>query len=164
MVGFGETHNFVNDNKINESNRLIENHAYETVMSSDLIVYIYIYMLWRTITMINGCMNKTRDLVAYILHTSKITCSKHVKQYWCETSEDFLRKWPMTWILTYFGAQNGPEIWPLRPTLYARYSKIDVNPKENFNKILKNLNFDSFGGPKWPQNLGLLHTYRSSSN
>ena len=28
------------------------------------------------------------------------------------------------------------------------YSKIHVNPEETFNKIVENLNFDSFGGPK----------------
>ena len=56
---------------------------------------------------------------AHILHTSKSTCNAHVKQYWCETSENFLRKWPNTRIFTYFGAQNGPEIGSMRPILYT---------------------------------------------
>ena len=30
-------------------------------------------------------------------HISKITCDEHVKQYWCETSENVLRKWPKSW-------------------------------------------------------------------
>ena len=37
---------------------------------------------------------------AHNLHTSKSTCNEHVKQYWCETSENFLRKWPNTINLT----------------------------------------------------------------
>ena len=60
---------------------------------------------------------KNRASEAYILFTSESTCNEHVKQYWCETSENFLRKWPNTRILTYFGAQNDPEIGFLRPIL-----------------------------------------------
>ena len=56
---------------------------------------------------------------ADILNTSKSTCNEHVKQYWCVTSENILRKWPNTRIFTYFGAQNDPEIEPLRPILYT---------------------------------------------
>ena len=33
---------------------------------------------------------------AHIVHTSKSTCNEDVKQYWCEASENFLRKWPST--------------------------------------------------------------------
>ena len=51
---------------------------------------------------------------AHILHTSENTCNERVKQYWCETSENFLGKWPKTWILTYFGTHNGPKIGSLR--------------------------------------------------
>ena len=56
---------------------------------------------------------------AHILHTSKSTWSEHVKQYCCETSENFLRKWPNPRNFSYFGAQNGPEIGPLRPIFYT---------------------------------------------
>ena len=52
---------------------------------------------------------------AHILHTSKSTCNEHVKQYWCETIENFLRIWPKTGILTCLGPQNRPKIGPLRP-------------------------------------------------
>ena len=55
---------------------------------------------------------------AHIPHTSKSSCNEHVKQYWCETSENFLRKWPKSRILTYFGIQNGPKIGPFGPILY----------------------------------------------
>ena len=33
---------------------------------------------------------------AHILHTSKSSYNKHVKQYWYKTSGKFLRKWPKT--------------------------------------------------------------------
>ena len=39
---------------------------------------------------------------AHITHTTESTCNDHVKQYWCETSENFLRKWPKSRILTYW--------------------------------------------------------------
>ena len=62
---------------------------------------------------------KNRASEAYILHTSKSTWNEHVKQYCCETSENFLRKWPNTRNFSYFGTQNGPEIGPLRPKFYT---------------------------------------------
>ena len=46
---------------------------------------------------------KMRASEARIPHTSKTTCNEHVKQYWCETSENFLRKWPKTRISTSLG-------------------------------------------------------------
>ena len=48
---------------------------------------------------------------AHILHTFKSICNEHVKQYCCETSENFLRKWPNTRNLTNFGAQKRPTNW-----------------------------------------------------
>ena len=42
----------------------------------------------------------------HILHTSTITYNEHVKQYWCENSDNFVQKWPKTWIMANFGAQN----------------------------------------------------------
>ena len=56
---------------------------------------------------------------AHILHTFKSTWNGHVKQYCCETSENFLRKWPNTRNISYFGARNGPEIGSLRPIFYT---------------------------------------------
>ena len=56
---------------------------------------------------------------AHILHTSKSTWNEHVKQYCCETGKKLLRKWPNTRNFSYFGAQNGPEIGPLRPIFYT---------------------------------------------
>ena len=47
---------------------------------------------------------------AHIFHTFKSTCNEHVKQYWCETSENILRKWPKSIILTYFGVQMVPKL------------------------------------------------------
>ena len=44
-------------------------------------------------------------------------------------------------------------------------NRTDVDPEETFNKIVKNLNFDTSGGPNiWASGAYLLHTYKSSSN
>ena len=147
---------------------------------------------------------------AHILHTSKSVCNGHAKQYWCETSENLLRKWPKTLIFTYFVAQNSPQIGPLRPIFHtplkvlamSMWSNTTVKPMKTFwdhdqspefwlileskmaqkldlwgpnythlwkylqwaykailmciqrillNKIVENLNIDSFGAPKWPK-------------
>ena len=48
---------------------------------------------------------------AHILHTSKSTCNEHVKQYWCETSENCLKKMTKVWILIYLGGPKWPENW-----------------------------------------------------
>ena len=105
-------------------------------------------------------------------HTTESICNEHVKQYWCETSENFLRKWPKSRILIYFGVQNGPKIAPLRPILNIslksssnEHIKQDCcESRGNFLTKVENCNFD----PKWPKNLGLwglsLYTYKSSSN
>ena len=77
---------------------------------------------------------------AHIPHTGECTYNEHVKQYWCETSENLLRKWPKSRILTSFGIQNDPKIGPFRPILYTPLkvaqmsiqSKTDVNPEETF--------------------------------
>ena len=42
-----------------------------------------------------------------------------MKQYWCESSEHFLRKWSRTWILTYLGTETGPKIGFLRPIFHT---------------------------------------------
>ena len=118
---------------------------------------------------------------AHILHISKSTYNEHAKQYWCETSENLLRKWPKTWILTYFGSQKwspnrASEAHTPQTKLFQKVTKVQnfdllLGPKwpetssnearlmwtkrKLFNKIIETLNFDSFGGPKWPKNLGL---------
>ena len=56
---------------------------------------------------------------AHIIHISKSTWNEYVKQYCCETSENILRKWPNTRKFSYFGAQSGPEMGPLRPIFYT---------------------------------------------
>ena len=47
---------------------------------------------------------------AHILHASKGTCNEHVKQYWCEASENVLRKWPNTRILTSLGPKMAQKL------------------------------------------------------
>ena len=59
---------------------------------------------------------------SHIPHTHESSCNQHVKQYLCETSERYLSKWPKSRILTYFGVQNGPKIWPLGPIFYITES------------------------------------------
>ena len=44
----------------------------------------------------------------------KVPPNEHVKQEWCKTSGQSLRKWLKTWIMIYFEVQNDPEIGPLR--------------------------------------------------
>ena len=81
---------------------------------------------------------------AHILHTYEE--NGHGKQYCCETSENFLRKWPNTTNLSYLGAQNGPEIGPLRGTYFtylwqqlqgAYKARLTWIQSKLFNKIFK---------------------------
>ena len=67
---------------------------------------------------------------AHILHSSKSTCSEHMKQYWCETSEKVLIKWPKTRIFIYFGAQNDPKIGPLRHILHSSKRSCNEHVKQ----------------------------------
>ena len=48
---------------------------------------------------------------AHFPHTTKRTCNDHVKRYWCETSENVLRKWPKTTILDLFWGHKWPRNW-----------------------------------------------------
>ena len=52
-------------------------------------------------------------------HLEVLLMSMSRKQYYCETSENFWESDQTPEIFTYFGAQNGPEIGPLRPILYT---------------------------------------------
>ena len=88
----------------------------------------------------------------------------------------FFRKWPNTRYFTYFGAQSGPQIGPLRP-IFSTYLKVlamsiwsntDVKPVKYFWKVMKHQNFDLFWGPKWPRNwtfgAHIVHISENSSN
>ena len=65
---------------------------------------------------------------AHIPHKS--TCNDHVKQYWCETSENFLRNWPKTRIMTPLKAQNLPHKW-------ASEAHIAHIPEDNTNEHIR---------------------------
>ena len=96
-----------------------------------------------------------------------------LKQYWCETSENFLQKWPKTGIFTYFGAENGPKIEPLRPIVYTHLKVVTMtcetvpmwNHLKLFEKMTKDHNFRPIWGPKiWALEAHIVHISRSSSN
>ena len=102
---------------------------------------------------------------AHILHTTKSTGNEHVKQYWCQSSENFLRKWTKTGIFTYFEAENGPKIELLRPIFYTHikvvtmsmWNNTDVKPMETLRKWLKTTILYIFGGPKFGPLRPILH-------
>ena len=111
--------------------------------------------------------NSTSD--SHILPTSKSTCNDQVKQYWSETSENYSRKWPKNWILTYLGYQNGPKLgfWGPYSTHRWKYWQwtfeaiLMWNQRKLFMKVTKVQNFDLpvLWGPKWPQKMGLWSPY-----
>ena len=88
---------------------------------------------------------------------------KHVKQYWCETIENFGEndQRPEFWLIW------GPKYWAfddhivhISESSSNEHIKLDVNAEEFFfNKIVKNLNFDWFESPKWSKNLDLWGLY-----
>ena len=96
------------------------------------------------------------------------TVVKPVKTFWesDQTPEIFLTLGPkMAQKLDLWGPYF-THLWNWLQCAYkARLMWIQT---KRFNKIFKNLNFDSFWGPKWPQiwasGAPLLHTYKSSSN
>ena len=79
--------------------------------------------------------------VAHILHPYKSTWNEHMKQYCCDTSENFLKKWPNTRNLSYFGAQNGPEIGPL--THWGR-EKMDAISQTTFSGAFSKMKMFEF--------------------
>ena len=97
-----------------------------------------------------------RAYEAHILHSSKSISTEHVKQYWCWTKWNVLRKWPKTGIFTYFGAHNGPKIGTLRPIFYtplkvapmSMQNKIEVNTVETFWQNNRKPKFWSIWVPK----------------
>ena len=103
---------------------------------------------------------------AHILHTYKSTCNEHVKQYWCEISENFLRKLPKTWFFTYLW-ENGPKIGPLRPIFHTLMkvlainmrSNNDVKPVKTFCESDLSLWFWLILGSKMARKLGLWGPY-----
>ena len=69
---------------------------------------------------------------------------------------------PISWpIFTYLGTYNGRKIRLLKPMFYTLWKSFQWACKARliwpqwmlFDKITKNLNFYSFGGSKWPNNL-----------
>ena len=104
----------------------------------------------------------------YIPHTAESTCNEHVKQHYCETNENFLRTWPKSRILTYFGVQNGPKIEPLRPKLYTSLkvcpmsiqSNTDVYPEDTAQQNSGKPEFWLIWSPEMAQTL--LDTYKNS--
>ena len=106
----------------------------------------------------------------------KVNAMSNLEQYWCETSENVLRKWPNTRI---FYLICGPK-WPRKLGIWRPYcthlwkqlhweykASLLWIQRKLFNKIFENLDFDSFGGPKWPKSLGLwgpFRTYKGRSN
>ena len=104
-----------------------------------------------------------------IQHTSKSSSNWHANQDWCETSGNVWRKCPKTGSFTYFGTQSCPKIGLLR-LIFSTHLKVfamnmwsntDVKYWKRFEKMTKDLHFDLFWGPKWPQNWPLkpiLHT------
>ena len=96
--------------------------------------------------------NLTSD--AHILHTFKRTCTEHVKQYWYESSESFLRKWPKTLTLTYFGAQNGPKFGPLRPIFYTPLKVLAISTWSNTAMKPVKTFWESDQGPEFLLTLG----------
>ena len=113
---------------------------------------------------------------ADIQHTYESSSNWYVKQDWCETSGNFFRKLPKTGFFTYFGAQSGPKIRPLRPIFSTplkvfamhMWSNTNVKPVKIFEKMTKEQNFDLFGRPKWSQNWDSVahtpHTSKSTCN
>ena len=91
----------------------------------------------------------------------------------------FLRKWPNTRILTYFGAQNGQEIGRAFEAHIVHISESNSNASSYkarlvwiktklFNKIFKNLDLTHLGAQNdptiWASGAYLLDTYKNSSN
>ena len=52
---------------------------------------------------------------AHILHTSKSTWNEHVKQYCCETSENFLRNYQTPQIFLTLGPKIAQKLGPWGP-------------------------------------------------
>ena len=115
----------------------------------------------------NFCENDQRPEFLLILEpkvaTSKSICNEHVKQYWCETNENFLRKLPNTRILAYFGAPKRLRNWAFEAhTVHISESSFNEHIKQDWcesrGKFLTKywkLEVWLTWGHKWPINLGL---------
>ena len=104
---------------------------------------------------------------ANIQHTSKSSSNWLVRQDWCETSGKCMRKWPKIRIFTYFWAESGPKIVPLR-SIFSSHLKVlaismwrntDVKPVKAFWESDQTSELWLTLGPKMAQKLGLLGTY-----
>ena len=93
--------------------------------------------------------------------------NEHAKQYWCETRENILRKWPKT----YLGVQNGPKIGPVRPIFYLPLEVATMNMWNNTNvkptesSTVKNRYLGPISGSQnWAFEAHIVHISESSSN
>ena len=99
---------------------------------------------------------------AHILHISKSTWNEHVKQYCCETSENFWEitkhqnlfllwgpKWPRNW------AFEAHILLISESSSNAHINKTDVNPDQTFQQNIRKPEFWFIWRPKMVQNLGL---------
>ena len=115
---------------------------------------------------------------AHILHTYESTWNEHVKEYGCETSENFLRKWPNTRNLSYSGAKMAQKLAFKRhisfyTSLTDSDSSSNAHIKQDWRESRANFltkysktwiltPLEAQNGPKiWAS---LLHSYKSSSN
>ena len=98
---------------------------------------------------------------AHILHTSKSTWNEYVKQYCCETSEFFLRKWPNTrnFLGPKMTQKSGPyeaHILHISGSSSNAYIKQDwCESRPNFSTKYSTTWFWLIWRPKMVQNLGL---------
>ena len=114
-----------------------------------------------------------------IQHTSKSSSNRHVKQHWCKTNENVLRKWPKTGVFTYFGAQSDPKIEPLRSILSTHlkvlamsvWSNMGATPVKTFWENDQRPEFLLFAylgaqsGPKnWASEAHIPHTAETTCN
>ena len=130
------------------------------------------YLFWRP----KWPKNWTTEAHTCILHTSKSTCNEQVKQYWCDTSENFLRTWPKTLILTYFGPKMAPKLglWGPYSTHCWKYliqylwSNTDMKPMKTLWGSEQSpqfwLNLGSTMAPNWTFGTHTVHIYESSPN
>ena len=106
----------------------------------------------------------------HILHTSKSICNLHVKQYWCKTNENFLRKWSKTVILAYFGAQN----WTFKAHILHTFkcswnqhvTQYWCETRGNFLRKLPKTRIlgPIFGPQNWAFEAHIVYISKSSSN
>ena len=119
---------------------------------------------------------KIGPLRPHISHTTESTCNEHVKQYWCETSDNLLRRWPKSSFFLLIWSpkwtQNGPfeaHIWHISESSSTEQIKKDWCESRgkcltNWSKTCILTHLEAQNGPKiWASEAYLLHIYKSSS-